>query len=75
MPVDWSHECGRCRAQAGELLDRYSLRATLFVLDKAREFARQNHKKLLVVLFDPYRVMAELRARRDTIRPADRRLP
>ena len=50
-----------CRAQAGELLDRYSLRATQFVLEKAREFARQNDKKLLVVLFDPYRAMAEMR--------------
>ena len=59
-PVDWSREPD-LPAQAGELLDRYSLRATLFVLDKAREFARQNNKKLFVVLFDPYRVMNELR--------------
>ena len=59
-PIDWNREAD-LPAQAGELLDRYSLRATLFVLDKAREFARQNRKKLLVVLFDPYRVMNELR--------------
>ena len=43
------------RSQAGGLLDRYSLRATQYILEKAREFARQNGKKLLVVLFDPYR--------------------
>jgi hypothetical protein len=49
------------RNQAGRLLDRYSLRATQFVLEKARDFARQNRKKLLVVLFDPYRAMAEMR--------------
>lgn len=59
-PWNWNRE-SNLPAQAGELLDRYSLRATLFVLDKAREFARQNNKRLLVVLFDPYRVMPELR--------------
>lgn len=36
--------------QAGELLNRYSQRATIFVLDKARAFARENGKKLLIVL-------------------------
>jgi hypothetical protein len=60
FPLDWSRESD-LPAQTGELLDRYSLRATLFVLEKARDFARQNNKKLLVVLFDPYRVMNELR--------------
>jgi len=59
-PVDWSRESD-LPTQAGELLDRYSLRATQFVLEKAGEFARQNGKKLLVVLFDPYRAMAEMR--------------
>ncbi|MBM3272327.1 hypothetical protein FJY94_03595 [Candidatus Kaiserbacteria bacterium] len=64
FPWNWNRESDR-PAQAGELLDRYSLRATMFVLDKAREFARQNSKKLLVVLFDPYRVMNELREGQD----------
>jgi hypothetical protein len=58
-PLDWSREAN-LPAQAGELLDRYSLRATQFVLERTREFARQNGKKLLVVLFDPYRAMAEM---------------
>lgn len=49
------------RRQARELLDRYSLAATLFTLDKVREFARQHSKKLLVVLFDPGRVLNSLR--------------
>ena len=57
-PLDWSRESD-LPTQAGELLDRYSLRATQFVLEKTREFARENGKKLLVVLFDPYRAMAE----------------
>ena len=58
-PLDWSQESARDR-QVGELLDRYSLRATQFILEKAREFSRQNEKKLLVLLFDPYRAMTEM---------------
>ena len=38
------------QVQAAALLNRYGQRATLFILDKAREFARQNNKKLLIVL-------------------------
>jgi hypothetical protein len=59
-PLDWSQE-SILRQQAGELLDRYSLNATEYVLGKARDFAQQNKKKLLVVLFDPYRVLPGLR--------------
>jgi hypothetical protein len=40
----------RMQAQASALLNRYSQRATVYILDKARAFARQNGKKLLVVL-------------------------
>jgi hypothetical protein len=57
--MDWGDEAS-LRSQAGRLLDRYSLRATRLVLEKARRFADENGKKLLVVLFDPYRAMAEL---------------
>jgi hypothetical protein len=57
--VDWSRT-GDLRLQLGGLLDRYSLKATQFILEMTRQFARQNGKKLMVVLFDPYRVMAEL---------------
>jgi len=38
------------QAQAAELLNRYSQRATIFILDKVRAFARKNGKKLLIVL-------------------------
>jgi hypothetical protein len=58
-PFDWTREAA-LREQAGELLDRYSLRATVYILAEAREFAGQNRKKLLIVLFDPGRVMTEL---------------
>jgi hypothetical protein len=60
FPFDWSRE-STLQSQASALLDRYSLRASQFVLEKVREFARQNGKKLLIVLFDPSRVMAEIR--------------
>ncbi len=39
------------------------MRATQFILQKAQEFSRQNHKHLLVILFDPYRAMAEMHER------------
>src|SRR5262245_28726854 len=58
--MDWSR-AATLTQQAGEPLDRYSLRATHFILEKAREFARQKGKKLLVLLFDPDRAMAEMR--------------
>lgn len=38
------------QVQAEVLLNRYGQRATLFILDKARAFARRNDKKLLIVL-------------------------
>lgn len=38
------------QAQAAALLNRYSQRATIFILGKARAFARENGKKLMIVL-------------------------
>src|SRR5262245_4314381 len=49
------------RSQASGLLDRYALRATRLVLEKARRFADENRKKLMVVLFDPSRALEEMR--------------
>ena len=59
FPIDWSQEA-TLRSQVDRLLDRYSLRATRFVLEKVREFTGQNGKKLLVILFDPGRVLPQL---------------
>ena len=58
--LDWSRE-STLAEQAGGLLDKYSLNATEYILGKARDFAQQNKKKLLVVLFDPSRVLPEMR--------------
>ena len=57
--VNWA-QASTLRAQAGVLLDRYSLRATRFILEKVLAFATQSQKKLLVVLFDPYRALSEM---------------
>jgi len=43
-----------------QLLDRYSFAATKVILAKAKVFADRNGKQLLVVLFDPSRVMKPL---------------
>ncbi len=43
-----------------QLLNRYAFAATKVILAKAKEFTERNNKKLLVVLFDPSRVMKPL---------------
>ena len=48
------------REDARRLLDAYSLTATKWILGKAKGFAEENRKKLLVILFDPSRVMRPL---------------
>jgi hypothetical protein len=59
-PMNWNDPAS-LRTQAGGLLDRYSLRATRLVLEKARRFADGTGKKLMVVLFDPYRALEQMR--------------
>ena len=59
-PLNWG-DGASLRSQAGGLLDRYSLRATRLVLEKARQFADEHGKKLMVVLFDPSRAMDQMR--------------
>jgi len=48
------------RLSVVELLDKYSFEATKYILKKAREFTSANGKKLMVIIFDPYRVTKEL---------------
>jgi len=59
-PTNWG-DGASLRSQAGELLNRYSLRATRLVLEKARRFADEHGKKLMVVLFDPSRALDQMR--------------
>ncbi len=48
------------RGYVRHVLDKYSLAATRHILTKARAFTESRQKKLLVVLFDPGRVMPQL---------------
>lgn len=47
---------------ASYLLDKYSFAATKYILDKLNTYVKENNKKLLVVLFDPYRTTNALLA-------------
>ena len=42
------------------LLDKYAFAATNYLLGKTKAFAEQHHKKLMVILFDPYNVTKSL---------------
>lgn len=48
------------RSVVEELLDRYAFATTKLILNKAKKFARDRNKHLLIVLFDPYRVTRPL---------------
>ena len=57
-PVDLGSK--KLRSSVATLLDKYSFAATKYILDKAREFTSANDKKLMVIIFDPYRVTRQL---------------
>ena len=48
------------RSSVATLLDKYSFAATKYILNEAREFTSASDKKLMVVIFDPYRVTKQL---------------
>lgn len=43
-----------------DLLDQYSFKATEYILTRLKAYAKENNKKLMIVLFDPYRVTNSL---------------
>lgn len=55
-----SFESNTLRSSVARLLDEYSFEATKYILEKAKEFVRNNDKKLMVIIFDPYRVTKSL---------------
>jgi hypothetical protein len=50
----------RLRFSVAALLDSYSFAVTKYILNKAQGFASANNKKLMVIIFDPYRVTKPL---------------
>ena len=51
---------GNLRSSVATLLDKYSFAATKYILNRAREFTAARDKKLMVIIFDPYRVTRPL---------------
>ena len=58
-PMDFSEE-DQLKNNIAVLRDAYAFAATRFILEKVNKFTSQNEKKLLVVLFDPYKVTKSL---------------
>jgi len=54
-PINFTNE-DQLRADIMVLRHAYAFAATEYILEKVRVFAASNEKKLLVVLFDPYKV-------------------
>lgn len=51
------NDTSKLQQSVSKLLDKYSLEATKYILMKAKDFTDKNNKKLMIVLFDPYRVL------------------
>jgi hypothetical protein len=59
VKFDFNDTANRERAVI-DLLDQYSFKATEYILMKLKAYAQKNNKKLMIVLFDPYRVTNSL---------------
>ena len=59
-PVDLDGK--NLRSSLATLLDDYAFEATKYIVNKAQKFADANGKKLMVIIFDPYRVTKQLLA-------------
>jgi hypothetical protein len=57
-PVDFDNNS--LHLSVAKLLDKYSFEATKYILIKAKEFVSSNDKKMMVIIFDPYRVTRPL---------------
>lgn len=48
------------RQEIRQLLHKYAYTATKYILKKSQKFARDNNKKLMIILFDPYGATRQL---------------
>ena len=60
LRVSFDPKAADIQKEAENLLKHYSYAATKYILNKAKLFAEAKAKKLMVVLFDPYRVTKQL---------------
>jgi hypothetical protein len=54
LNTDFIPDAVDMRQEIRQLLFKYAYAATKYILKKSREFARNNDKKLMIILFDPY---------------------
>ena len=60
LDTEFNSDAENLQTEIGKLLNRYAYAATRYILQKTREFANENSKKLMLVLFDPYGAMQQL---------------
>ncbi len=60
LGVEFNPDAENLTTEIGNLLNSYAYAATRYILQKTREFAVENDKKLMVILFDPYGAMQQL---------------
>ncbi len=60
LDLTLSWESQQLQSSVAILLDKYSFAATKYILERIKSYADRKGKKLLVALFDPYRVLRPL---------------
>ena len=60
IEFDTSKKGQDLQLEVKKILEKYGFTVTRFILDKVRRFTESQNKKLMVILFDPYRAMQEL---------------
>ncbi len=60
LDVEFNPDSKNLPKEIGKLLDNYAYAATRYILQRSSEYVKENDKKLMVVLFDPYGAMQQL---------------
>lgn len=60
LDVEFNQDAEDLPKEAEKLLDSYAYTSTMYILQQSRAFAEENGKKLMVILFDPYKAMKQL---------------
>ena len=60
LNTDFNPNAEDMRQEIRQLLHKYAYTATKYILKKSQEFARENNKKLMIILFDPYGATKQL---------------
>ena len=60
LDAEFDEDAEDMRKEIRQLLYKYAYAGTKYILERSREFSRNNDKKLMVVLFDPYGATRQL---------------